>query len=117
MFGAWAADTVAMAFSPYVVRDTVGLARLRRERPRGARPRFVRHSALGTEALYEIVEETRELVTAEVVAAPGLEPGTRVRMLASAAGAMDEVEPSTIALLDQRRARRQALGDGPLHAA
>lgn len=106
-----------MAFSPYVVRDSGGLAGIRRERPRGAGPRFVRHSALGTEALYEIVEESRELVTAEVVVAPGLAPGTRVRMLASAAREMDDVEPSTIALLDHRRALRQAAADGPQRAA
>jgi len=111
------ADTDDMAFSPYVVRDSGALTRLRRERTRGGRSRFVRHSALGTEALYEIIDESRELVTAEVVVAPGLAPGTRVRMLASAARAMDDVEPATIALLDQRRALRQAVADGPQRAA
>jgi len=106
-----------MAFSPYVVRDSGGLARARRGRSRHATPRFVRHSALGTEAVYEIVEESRELVTAEVLVAPGLAPGTRVRMLASAARAMEEVEPETVALLDQRCRLRRAAADGPQRAA
>jgi hypothetical protein len=106
-----------MAFSPYVVRDSVGVARTRRELPRAAPRRFVRHSALGTQAIYEIVEESRELVTAEVLEAPGLAPGTRVRMLASAARAMDEVEPAAVAQLDGRRAQRQAAADLPPRAA
>jgi hypothetical protein len=106
-----------MAFSPYVVRDSGAAGRARRERPKGARRRFVRHSALGTQAIYEIVEESRELVTAEVLEAPGLAPGTRVRMLASAARAMDEVEPAAVAQLDGRRRLRQAAADGPPRAA
>jgi hypothetical protein len=80
----------AMAFAPNVIRDVARTRGVRARRDAG-RPRFVRHSALGTEAVYEIVDEGRELVTAAVVQAPGLAPGTRVRFLARAARAMDEI--------------------------
>lgn len=55
--------------------------------------RFVRQSLLGSEAVYEIVDGDDELVTAEVVRAPGLASGTRVRLLTRAARAMERFEP------------------------
>jgi hypothetical protein len=54
--------------------------------------RFVRQRLLGSEAVYEILDERAGLVTAEVVSAPGLAPGMRLRLMASAAGAMERCE-------------------------
>ena len=91
-----------MAFAPHLIRDAARTrrgVRTRREVAPTAPRRFVRRSALGTEAVYELIEEGRELVTAEVVTAPGLAPGTRVRLLASAVRAMDEVEPDRLVRL------------------
>jgi hypothetical protein len=105
---------MVMAFAPHVIREgarSAVAARGRREEPRGTRGHFVRRQALGSVAIYEIVDEGSELVTAEVVAAPGLEPGTRVRMLASAVRAMDEVEPGRLVRLP--RALRRAAGIPP----
>ena len=59
-------------------------------------PCFLRQELLGSEAIYEILEEDDEVVTAEVVSAPGLPRGTRVRLLAKAIRAMergDRLEP------------------------
>jgi hypothetical protein len=50
---------------------------------------FLRQELLGSEAVYEVVEEGDEIVTAEVVSAPGLPRGTRVELLARAARAME----------------------------
>jgi hypothetical protein len=50
---------------------------------------FLRQERLGSEAVYEILEEDEDIVTAEVVRAPGLVCGTRVRLLADAARAME----------------------------
>jgi hypothetical protein len=46
---------------------------------------------LGSEAIYEILDDRDGLITAEVVAAPGLELGMRLRMTASAARAMKRI--------------------------
>ena len=54
--------------------------------------RFVRQRVLGSEAVYEVLEEADGLVLAEVVHAPGLERGTRVRFVAKAVHAMEPVE-------------------------
>jgi hypothetical protein len=59
--------------------------------------RFVSQRLLGSEAIYEILDERDGLVTAEVVAAPGLEPGMRLRLTASAACAMERVPAERIA--------------------
>ena len=56
-------------------------------------PRFLRHAMLGTEAVYEVLEEDAGIVTAQVVSAPGLEPGMRVRLTARAARAMERFDP------------------------
>ncbi len=49
---------------------------------------------LGSEAVYEVVEEGEEIVTAEVVSAPGLPRGKRVALLAQAARAMERFAPA-----------------------
>jgi hypothetical protein len=95
-----------MAFGPHRLAAT---ARSRRRAPRAAERRFVRHRALGTVALYEIIEERGELVTVEVLDAPGLAPGMRVALLKSATRAMEVVEA---AALSRSHSRRQA-ASGP----
>jgi hypothetical protein len=69
-------------------------ARARREVPRTQGRRFVRSRVLGTEAIYELLDDQGELVTAEVLKAPGLAPGTRLHLLRSAIRAMEAVDPS-----------------------
>lgn len=51
--------------------------------------RFLRNRCLGTEALYEVLAEDGDTVTVEVVSAPGLERGTRMRLMTRAARAME----------------------------
>jgi hypothetical protein len=58
-----------------------------------AEPYYIRQRRLGSEAVYRVVDEDGRIVTAEVVRAPGLEPGTRVRLLARAVRAMERLEP------------------------
>lgn len=52
----------------------------------------MRQRVLDSEAVYEVLDEADGVVIAEVVRAPGLERGTRVRLLASAVGAMERIE-------------------------
>lgn len=59
--------------------------------------RFVSQRLLGSEAIYEILDELDGLVSAEVIAAPGLESGMRLRLTASAACAMERVPAERIA--------------------
>ena len=54
--------------------------------------RFVRQRALGTEAVYELLGESGEVVTARVVSAPGLPPGMQLRLMAAAVRAMERVD-------------------------
>jgi hypothetical protein len=49
---------------------------------------------LGTEALYELLDDHGRLVTAEVLQAPGLAPGTRLHLLRSATRAMEQIDPA-----------------------
>jgi len=53
---------------------------------------LLRHQVLGQEALYRAVEVIGELVELEVVSAPGLEPGTRLRVTKAAVSRMSVVE-------------------------
>ena len=64
-------------------------------------PCFIRQRVLGSEAVYEVISEHGATVTAEVVAAPGLERGTQLRILARAARAMERLD------LDQLPATRR----------
>jgi len=65
-------------------------------------PCFLRHTCLGTEAVYEVLEEHGETVTAAVVRAPGLAAGMRVRLMAHAVQAMERLESDA----DVQRVRR-----------
>jgi len=60
---------------------------------------FVRQEVLGTEAVYEIFDDGAEVLDAEVVRAPGLPAGKRLRLLAAATRRMErfEVDPPIVA--------------------
>jgi hypothetical protein len=58
-------------------------------------PCYLRNRVLGSEAVYEVLSEEGGCVTVEVIYAPGLEAGTRLRILARAAAAMERLEPAT----------------------
>ena len=55
--------------------------------------RYLRLRMLGSESLYKVLEQDGEIVTGEVVHAPGLEPGTRVRLRAAA---MEQLDASAL---------------------
>jgi hypothetical protein len=54
---------------------------------------LLRRRLLGTEAVYRVVADEGELVEVEVVSAPGLEPGHRLRFTAAAVEEMEPAEP------------------------
>jgi hypothetical protein len=56
---------------------------------------LLRHSALGSESLYRILGVSGGLVSVEVVRAPGLERGARVRITPRAARAMAQIRDET----------------------
>jgi len=82
--------------------------RLRRSSPPAG---LLRRFALGQEALYRVVDDTPEVVEVEVVSAPGLPSGTRVRFTAAAARAMERGarDPSVTKI------RSEAVGETPAH--
>jgi hypothetical protein len=53
---------------------------------------LLRHQVLGQEALYRAVDVIGELVELEVVSAPGLEPGMRLRVTKAAVSRMSVVD-------------------------
>ena len=53
---------------------------------------LLRHLVLGQEALYRAVDVIGELVELEVVSAPGLEPGMRLRVTKAAVSRMSVVD-------------------------
>lgn len=59
-------------------------------------PTYLRQRMLGSEALYHVLDEDDRIVTAEVIQAPGLASGTRVRLLARAARAMERLDASSV---------------------
>jgi hypothetical protein len=65
-------------------------------------PCFLRQTCLGSEAVYELLEDNGETVTVEVVRAPGLTAGTQLRLMAQVAQAMERLGPDA----DVRRIRR-----------
>jgi hypothetical protein len=65
---------------------------------------LLRHQVLGQEALYRAVDVIGELVELEVVSAPGLEPGTRLRVTKAAVSRMSVVEQAGEAPAAGRRA-------------
>lgn len=58
----------------------------------GQQHRFVRRKTLGSEAVYQVVAECKELVELEVVSAPGLEPGMRMKVTQRAVAAMERLD-------------------------
>lgn len=73
---------------------------------------LLRRSALGSEALYRVVEVHGDLVEVQVVSAPGLEPGTRIRLTTRDAAAMQPVdEPSPSAEAEQQPGRAVPTAD------
>jgi hypothetical protein len=55
--------------------------------------RYVRRAALGSAAVYEILDDDGgDVITAEVIEAPGLPRGTTVRLLATATRAMQHIQ-------------------------
>jgi hypothetical protein len=67
-------------------------------------PYFLRQRMLGSEAVYEVLHERAGIVTAEVVKAPGLEPGTQLRLTAHAARAMERLDAAYAPAARRRRA-------------
>jgi hypothetical protein len=57
-------------------------------------PYFIRQRMLGSEAVYRVLEEGDSVVIVEVVHAPGLARGTRIRLLARAVRAMERLDPA-----------------------
>ena len=66
--------------------------------------RLVRQRMLGSDAVYLVLDEAEPLVTCEVVAAPGLAPGTRVRLFPDAVRAMAQLDASELTTLTHRSA-------------
>jgi hypothetical protein len=66
--------------------------------------RLVRHTLFGVAAVYAVLEDDGEIVTAEVVEAPGLEPGMRIRLLSSAVRAMEQLDWTPAPEIEARRA-------------
>jgi hypothetical protein len=57
--------------------------------------KLLRHRVLGGEAFYRVVDAAGQIVEVEVVSAPGLEPGTHVRLTQAAVGSMSVVPASS----------------------
>jgi hypothetical protein len=57
-------------------------------------PRVLRQRMLGSVALYRVINDDGATVTAEVLSAPGLAPGTHLRFTGPAARAMEQLELS-----------------------
>jgi hypothetical protein len=58
---------------------------------------LLKHRALGTEAVYRVIDVADRLVSVEVVEAPGLEEGTRFQITRSAAKAMQYIRGDAVA--------------------
>jgi hypothetical protein len=69
---------------------------------------LLRLSMFGTDAVYRVRSAEGETVTVEVVDAPGLPRGTRVRLTAAAARAMEDPDPAEArrTVRTHRRGRR-----------
>jgi hypothetical protein len=63
---------------------------------------LLRQRALYSDAVYRVLRVSGSVVEAEVVAAPGLAPGTRLRLTGDAAAAMRPVPRTSV---DARRFR------------
>jgi hypothetical protein len=69
---------------------------------------LMRHSALGSEAIYEIIEAGEDIVTAAVVSVPGLPSGMEVRLSARDARAMEHLVGAPQPQRAQARRTRRA---------
>ena len=69
---------------------------------------MLRHRALCSEALYRPIHSWGPIVEVEVVAAPGLQPGTRLQLTAAAVAAMRSV---AVTSGDRRKPRFGAARD------
>ncbi len=58
----------------------------------GNRPHLLRHRVLGGDAFYRVVDAGDSFVVVEVVSAPGLDPGARLRFTQAAIAQMSLVE-------------------------
>jgi len=58
---------------------------------------LLRHRALGTEAVYRVIDVADQLVSVEVVEAPGLEQGTCFQITRRAAKAMQYTSDDAVA--------------------
>ena len=58
---------------------------------------LLKHRALGTEAVYRVLDVADRLVSVEVVDAPGLEQGTRFQITRRAAKSMQYVRGEAVA--------------------
>jgi len=76
---------------------------------------MLRHQALSSEAVYRVLRDDGELVSVEVLAAPGLEHGTRLTITAQSARAMAAVSERPAPRPDTRG--RLRLGAGRLRPA
>jgi hypothetical protein len=74
-------------------------------------PQLLRHSVLDGDTLYRVVDVAGDLVEVEVVSAPGLEPGTRLRLTQAAIASMSVVPESTWQNGKQSAAPRGAASD------
>jgi len=62
------------------------------------------HRALGSEAVYEVIDAREDIVTAAVVSAPGLPVGMEIRLTARDARAMEHfTQPNRAAAARSRR--------------
>jgi hypothetical protein len=73
-------------------------------------PVLLRHRRLGTEAVYRVLEVGADVVTVEVVRAPGRERGTRMRLMADAARAMERLDARSEVVAGAGRLRPAAFG-------
>ena len=68
---------------------------------------LIRHEALGAESVYRVVDVSDRLVSVEVVGAPGLKTGTRMRSTRRAAEAI-QCEASQVRRGSHGRGRRSS---------
>lgn len=62
---------------------------------KGAVPQLLRHSVLNGHSLYRVLDVAGGLVEVEVVSAPGLKPGTHLRLTQAAIASMSVVPESS----------------------
>ena len=58
----------------------------------GTSPSVLRQRLLGSEASYRVLDESDGVVTAEVLSAPGLPAGMRIRLMADALRSMERLD-------------------------